>query len=84
MGNSTSSSGGFSDGRNLTPRYMDVKKQLNATHDLNERLKKNGSKPANGLFAANNKAKQHGLINTATYNYNKEVNRKANQAKHKW
>lgn len=83
MGN-TSSSGGFSDGRNLTARYMDVKKQLNATHDLNERLKKNGSKPANGLFAANQKAKQRGLINTATYNYNKEVNRKANEAKHRW
>ncbi len=84
MGNSTSTSCGYSDGRHLTPRYMDVKKQLNATYDLNQKLKKNGNKPANGLFAANNQAKKQGLIDTPTYNSNKEINRKANLAKHRW
>jgi hypothetical protein len=75
---------GASNGRGLTPRYMDVKRQLDATHDLNKALKNNGYSPASGLYEANKKAKQHGLINTPDYNHNQKINHKANKAKHSW
>lgn len=79
MGNSSSS-----DGRNITPRYENVKKQLDATYDLNKALKKNGHRPANGLYQANQKCKQYGIINTPEFNYYNQVNKKANKAKHSW
>lgn len=78
MGNTSS------DGRGITPRYEDVKKQLNATYDLNKRLKENGRHAANGLYQANKKCKQYGLIDTPQYKHYNKVNQKANKAKHSW
>lgn len=78
MGNTSS------DGRGITPRYENVKKQLDATYDLNKRLKENGHRPANGLYQANNKCKQHGLIDTPQFKHYNNVNKKANKAKHSW
>ena len=75
---------GASHGRGITPRYKDVKHQLDATYDLNKALTSNGYSPGNGLYEASNKAKKHGLIDTPSYQNYDKINRKANQAKHKW
>ncbi len=75
---------GASHNRNITPRYEAVKHQLNATHDLNKKLKDNGYSPANGLYDANKKAKKHGLIDTPKYKHYGKVNHDANKAKHQW
>jgi hypothetical protein len=75
---------GASGHRHITPRYEAVIGQLNATHDLNKKLKDNGYSPASGLYDANNKAKAHKLINTPEYKHYDKVNKKANKSKHQW
>ena len=77
-------SSGSSGNRNITPRYEAVKSQLNATYDLNKALNKDGHSPASGLFDANNKAKSYGIIDTPQFNRNAQINKDANNAKHKW
>ena len=75
---------GHSNGRHITPRYEAVRKQLNYTHDLNEMLKGNGYSPADGLYEANQKARNNGLIGNDTYYKYDKANRNANRAKHQW
>jgi len=75
---------GHSNGRHITPRYEAVRKQLDYTHDLNAMLKDNGYSPADGLYGANRKARNNGLIGNETYYKYDKANRNANRAKHQW
>jgi hypothetical protein len=65
-------------------RTQNIIKQINMHGGLNELLQKNGHCPLDTCKKAIEKAFSLGLIGLNTYKECIEVNKKSNQAKHKW
>jgi hypothetical protein len=73
------------DRRNIPEERMEAaNKGLQWHHQINRDLMKNDLTPMNNMKVAMDKAYDHSLIGTATYDKANEIRMQANKAKHVW